>query len=498
MSKNLKAIFQYLFEFDKAVGNYTTMTARGITSGAPSFGGGPYGFGNDEQLAAPLNPATQAIKDQDEDEVDQNVADQIWSLGKYVVGSGPVAKMDYKSTTSVPMSLKELYGDTAAYRMRDLPGFPRMNSLVNPKQHTPKDISDDEYLGATLHDIPIDDNSLGNPLSEKVLYNLIIEVLADMANEAAKTKKGKKVPGKYLKGLKSGGEYGSKSAMKREIDKYAGTDNYKKDWKADYTPAGERIKTKESEATKAYKKTFGKKDESNYVAEDIDVALKNKSDASNIPVSILRKVYSKGKAAWNTGHRPGVSQDQWAMGRVNSFITGKGGARKADKELWAKAKKSKSSKANESHDPGMSIIENILKEYIRNIVKELTSGFRLNNPIKRGWNNTTINSLAIRRNHLDPDQEPLQTYRSIFREPAEHYPELQKIGEPAMKSQGFGYGAIGYPKQFVPPDWEQTQLGQQDDLDNILGQKRLQSVPTHNSPRVGSTLAIKETSRKKK
>lgn len=71
-------------------------------------------------------------------------------------------------------------------------------------------------------------------------------------------------------------------------------------------------------------------------------ALKNKSEASGIPTSILRSVFSKGMKAWNSGHRPGVSQHQWAMGRVNSFITGSGGARKADKELWAKAKKAKS------------------------------------------------------------------------------------------------------------------------------------------------------------
>lgn len=74
------------------------------------------------------------------------------------------------------------------------------------------------------------------------------------------------------------------------------------------------------------------------------VMLKNKSEKSGIPVSILRQVYNRGRAAWNTGHRPGVSQEQWATGRVNSFITGVGGARKADKDLWAKAKKSKQKK----------------------------------------------------------------------------------------------------------------------------------------------------------
>ena len=73
-------------------------------------------------------------------------------------------------------------------------------------------------------------------------------------------------------------------------------------------------------------------------------ALRKKSKASGIPLGILRKVYSKGCAAWNSGHRPGVSQQQWAMGRVNSFITGSGGARKADASLWTQARAAKARK----------------------------------------------------------------------------------------------------------------------------------------------------------
>ena len=60
-----------------------------------------------------------------------------------------------------------------------------------------------------------------------------------------------------------------------------------------------------------------------------DKVLEKKAKSSGISKSILKAVYSKGLAAWKGGHRPGVPQHQWAMGRVNSFITGKGGARKA-------------------------------------------------------------------------------------------------------------------------------------------------------------------------
>jgi hypothetical protein len=76
----------------------------------------------------------------------------------------------------------------------------------------------------------------------------------------------------------------------------------------------------------------------------VSASLKKKSKASGIPMGILRKVFAKGMQAWNAGHRPGVAQHQWGMGRVNSFITGAGGARKADADLWSKAKAAKAKK----------------------------------------------------------------------------------------------------------------------------------------------------------
>lgn len=73
-------------------------------------------------------------------------------------------------------------------------------------------------------------------------------------------------------------------------------------------------------------------------------SLKKKSEASGIGLTILKQVYKRGMAAWNAGHRPGTPQNAWAMGRVNSFVTGAGGARKADSDLWKKAKNQKSKK----------------------------------------------------------------------------------------------------------------------------------------------------------
>ena len=59
--------------------------------------------------------------------------------------------------------------------------------------------------------------------------------------------------------------------------------------------------------------------------------------SSGISSKTLSKVYSRGLGAYySSGSRPKVSAHQWAAGRVRSFATGKGGARKADKHLIGK------------------------------------------------------------------------------------------------------------------------------------------------------------------
>lgn len=71
----------------------------------------------------------------------------------------------------------------------------------------------------------------------------------------------------------------------------------------------------------------------------VEKALRSKAKSTGKSLSTLKAVYRRGLAAWKSGHRPGVPQHQWAMGRVNSFVTGKGGARKADADLYKKSKK---------------------------------------------------------------------------------------------------------------------------------------------------------------
>jgi hypothetical protein len=56
--------------------------------------------------------------------------------------------------------------------------------------------------------------------------------------------------------------------------------------------------------------------------------------ASRFDKDKLNKVYRRGLGAYySAGSRPKVSAHQWAMGRVKSFVSGKGGARKADADL---------------------------------------------------------------------------------------------------------------------------------------------------------------------
>ncbi len=71
--------------------------------------------------------------------------------------------------------------------------------------------------------------------------------------------------------------------------------------------------------------------------------LKKKAEKSGIAYGILKKVYDRGMAAWQGGHRPGTTPQQWAFARVNSFITkGSGTWGGADKDLAARASGSKS------------------------------------------------------------------------------------------------------------------------------------------------------------
>ena len=68
-----------------------------------------------------------------------------------------------------------------------------------------------------------------------------------------------------------------------------------------------------------------------------DTTLKNMSKKYNVPVSILKQVVKGGRGAYySSGSRPGQTPTSWGVARARSFASGKGGARKADADLWKK------------------------------------------------------------------------------------------------------------------------------------------------------------------
>ncbi len=176
--------------------------------------------------------------------------------------------------------------------------------------------------------------------------------------------------------------------MKKEIKKHgkkADDDSSAyQEWDADYKSrkagVGKKVDTKPSKYTNKYKKMFGESkilksfnhfdeamnegeelfleafmelinENEDFINESVDKitspvhkALKNKSDKTGFPLGILKQVWRKGYAAWKTGHVPGTTPQQWAMARVNSFVTGGKTTKMHDKKLYQRAKANRKKK----------------------------------------------------------------------------------------------------------------------------------------------------------
>ena len=119
-----------------------------------------------------------------------------------------------------------------------------------------------------------------------------------------KTLRNKFYPKRYFSGLNSL----MKTRRKKEIKKFGSLS-----WKNAKAYVGfktdENIKTKSSKYTlRWYKKHPNAK------------SLKEKSEASGVPLKYIKEVYNRGMAAWRTGHRPGATEQQWGYARVHSFL----------------------------------------------------------------------------------------------------------------------------------------------------------------------------------
>ena len=92
-------------------------------------------------------------------------------------------------------------------------------------------------------------------------------------------------------------------------------------------------KSKPSSATIAFNRKYGKRLDEMKGGR----SKKNISKVTGIPVKALDAVYKKGEGAYfSAGSRPNQTKDSWARARMYSYITGVGGARKADKEITKK------------------------------------------------------------------------------------------------------------------------------------------------------------------
>ena len=69
------------------------------------------------------------------------------------------------------------------------------------------------------------------------------------------------------------------------------------------------------------------------LSESVKKSLKKKAEGTRFTYGQLAKVYRRRQGAYLSGGSRNVPMAAWAMGRVNSFVSGKGGARKADADI---------------------------------------------------------------------------------------------------------------------------------------------------------------------
>jgi hypothetical protein len=75
------------------------------------------------------------------------------------------------------------------------------------------------------------------------------------------------------------------------------------------------------------------------ISEKVKTTLRKKAENSKFTYGQLAQVYRRGQGAYLSSGSRNVPMAAWAMGRVNSFVSGKGGARKADADILSKTRK---------------------------------------------------------------------------------------------------------------------------------------------------------------
>jgi len=100
------------------------------------------------------------------------------------------------------------------------------------------------------------------------------------------------------------------------------------------------------------------------ISQTVEKSLRNKVDEHNesrssasrrVDLGMLKAVYRRGSGAYSVSHRPGMTRNQWAMGRVNSFLrrVASGSGHSQDDDLLPEGHPNKPKKmADHVHGPG--------------------------------------------------------------------------------------------------------------------------------------------------
>jgi len=231
--------------------------------------------------------------------------------------------------------------------------------MVNEAKGKKKSFKDDKgkrsvYYGADDNEETTKMDFLPTSKLKDIAKDRIEDLDERKKKRKTKKKKKKKKNPDYFKGTKKSnkqmdyeiGKCSVPNPPKSCYDEWTADKTYKKSKKSKMSETREIIKDLIIEAIlneKKKKKKKKKKKSSKKLSAKTRKTLRDKAKKANMPTGALTSVYRKGLAAWLTGHRQGVAQHQWAMGRVNSFIRG-GKTRSVDKAEWKRVQKHRKKK----------------------------------------------------------------------------------------------------------------------------------------------------------
>jgi hypothetical protein len=167
--------------------------STGVLAGAQTFlgNGRPWGLGNQNQMATPLDPSVQKISDQEDFEINQNIDREETVLGKWdpgeydysfpatihSPGAGPDNLTDLEKAAKEEEEL-DLFEQTGPYAYGsqrtpadqnyfDLPSTPKRMWFAKPENHVPLDrkepYEDVEHVDGFLDDFFHDSEPLNTP-----------------------------------------------------------------------------------------------------------------------------------------------------------------------------------------------------------------------------------------------------------------------------------------------------------------------------------------------